>query len=222
VHIEIREITAIPEELADQMRSLYEKSFHPEETRDWAGMTESLGSDDIGRTRMTLATRDHTVMGLSIFRYHPEQEFGYLWYLCVDESTRGAGVGGKLFCATVDALTAAARENGLRIKGMMFEISRLDSESDPVYGDPHRRLKFYERLGARMILGYDYYQPPIPPYPDNVPLELMFRPIDMPESTCTPDELATLVRDFVLHCQGQAAQVDPAQLRLKRAATGHE
>ena len=215
MHIEIREIAAIPEDLADQMRCLYERSFHPEETRDWAGMTESLGGDSLGRTRMTLATRDHAIMGLSIFRYHPDQEFGYLWYLCVDESTRGTGIGGKLFRATVDALTAVARENGRRIKGMMFEISRLDSQSHPVYGDPHRRLRFYERLGARMIMGYDYRQPPIPPYPDEVPLELMFRPIDLPESACAQDELATLVRNFLLHCQGREAQVNPSALSLR-------
>ncbi len=217
MHVEIREITEIPGGLADQLRSLYEKSFHPEETRDWDGMTASLGSDDPGRTRMILATRDHTVMGLSIFRYHQEPAFGYLWYLCVDESTRGTGIGGKLYRATVDQLNAVAEGYGQQIKGMMFEISRLDSESHPIYGDPHRRLRFYERLGARMILGYDYRQPPIPPYPE-VPLQLMFHPVDLQESACTQDELATLVRDFMLHCQGCTVDVDASALSLKHAS----
>lgn len=213
MHTEIAEITAIPENLAEQTRALYERSFHVEELRNFDDLVAGLGRDGIGRARWLLATKGDSVLGLSIFKYCPEARFGYLWYLCVDESTRGTGIGGRLYSATVERLRTIAKANGQSLKGMMFEISRLDSESHPVYGDPHRRLRFYERLGARMILGYDYWQPAIPPHP-KVPLQLMFHPVDLPEPACTSDELVILVRDFMLHCQGTEAG-PISDLRLK-------
>ncbi len=97
---------------------------------------------------------------------------------------------------------------------MIFEVERLDSDPHSVYGDPIRRVRFYERLGARLILGYDYWQPPIPPH-GPVPLQLMFHPLGLKESECTEAELARIVSDFLRHGQGMDdADVNPASLRL--------
>lgn len=215
MHVEISEITSIPAEFAAQVRSLYERSFQPQELRDWDDMTASLGDEAVGRTRLIIATQDRLLLGLSFFKYHAEPQFGYLWYLSVDPTTRSAGIGSKLYRQTLSHITDLARKNGLGLKGMMFEVEQLDTESHPEYGDPFLRLKFYDRMGARMIMGYDYRQPPIPPHPE-VPLQLMFHPVDLPECDCTQDEIAILVRDFLLHCQGQAnIDLDPSALYLQ-------
>ena len=196
--MEIQELTDWPDELREQARTLYESSFPIEELRDFDGLFD--------REAALLVARDgDALLGFSVFRYLAEASLGYLWYICVDQSTRGQGIGRQLYQRTLDSLG----KNGNCLKGLIFEVERLDSESHPVYGDPIRRVKFYERLGARLILGYDYWQPPIPPH-GPVALQLMFHPIG-----CMPsDDLARIVQDFLRLGQGVEKQVEAAGLRL--------
>jgi GNAT superfamily N-acetyltransferase len=213
--MEIREVTSLPEGLAAQAKALYERSFPKEELNDFEQMMQALGGGEMrGRPRLIIAWDEDKLLGLSFFKYYPKAELGYLWYIAVDESTRGSGIGTKLYRATLDALVQAARESGGRIKGLIFEVERLDSEAHPIFGDPIRRVKFYERLGARLILGYDYWQPPIPPH-GPVPLQLMFHPLDLPESECTSSALAHIITDFLRSAQDTKVTVDPEGLRLQ-------
>ena len=199
--MEIQELTDWPIELRDQATALYECSFPVEELRDFDGLFE--------RKAGLLGAHDGDVLlGFSLFRILEEASLGYLWYLCVDQSRRGGGIGRQLYQRTLDAL-----KNGNDLKGLIFEVERLDSEAHPVYGDPIRRVKFYERLGARLILGYDYRQPPIPPY-DEVPLQLMYHPIELRD--CGESQLAQVVQDFLRWGQGVEKQVAPEGLRLER------
>jgi len=213
--MEIREVTSLAEGLAAQAKDLYERSFPPEERNGFDEMIASLGGppEADGRPRLIIAVRDDALLGLSFFKYYSEPEFGYLWYICVDLETRGSGVGTKLYQDSVAALTQAARESGRRIKGMIFEVERLDSQAHPVIGDPIRRVKFYERLGARLILGYDYWQPPKPPH-GPVPLQLMFHPLDLPASECASPALARIITDFLHFAQDTRVTVDPEGLSL--------
>lgn len=154
-----------------------------------------------------MAADGDRLLGFSVFRPLTKASLGYLWYLCVDENTRGMGIGSKLYRETVAWLQ---RLGGL--KGMIFEVARLDSESHPVYGDPVRRVQFYERLGARLILGYDYIQPPIPPH-GPVPLQLMFHPFEKRE--WNEEELAGVVSGFLRYGQGiEDNEVEASGLRL--------
>jgi ribosomal protein S18 acetylase RimI-like enzyme len=196
--MEIQELTGWPDELREQARALYECSFPIQELRDFDELFE--------RNPRLLAARDgDLLLGFSIFRILEEASLGYLWYLCVDQSARGRGIGRQLYQRTLDSL-----KNGNHLKGLIFEVERLDSESHPIYGDPIRRVKFYERLGARLILGYDYRQPPIPPYGE-VPLQLMYHPIG---GTPSEAELARIVEDFLRWGQGVEKEVDPRGLHL--------
>ena len=214
MHIEIAEITAVPENLAEQIRALYERSFPKEELNDFGEMMQALGGGEMrGSPRLIIAVEGDKLLGLSFFKYYAQAELGYLWYIAVDESTRGSGIGTKLYRATLDALIRAARGSGGRIKGLIFEVERLDSEAHPMFGDPIRRVKFYERLGARLILGYDYWQPPIPPH-GPVPLQLMFHPLDLPATECMSPALALIITDFLRSAQDTKVTVDPDGLRL--------
>jgi len=197
--MEIQELTDWPDELREQSRTLYECSFPVEELRDFDELSER-------KPGLIVARDEDVLLGLSIFRALEEASLGYLWYICVDQSTRGRGVGRRLYQRTLDSLTA----NGNSLKGLIFEVERLDSEAHPVYGDPIRRVKFYERLGARLILGYDYWQPPIPPH-GPVPLQLMYHPLE-----CQPsgEDLARIVEDFLRWGQGVEKTVTPEGLRL--------
>ena len=196
--MEIEELTNWPDELWEQARALYECSFPIEELRDFDELFDR-------NPRLLVARKGDALLGFSIFRVLEEASLGYLWYLCVDQSARGGGIGRQLYQRTLDSL-----KNGNDLKGLIFEVERLDSESHPIYGDPIRRVKFYERLGARLVLGYDYWQPPIPPH-GPVPLQLMYHPIG---GTPSEAELARIVEDFLRWGQGVETSVDPAGLGL--------
>ena len=213
--VDISEITAWSDGLAAQARELYERSFPPAERHDFARIRQIPEEPDEPRSRRIIAATDGSdLLGLSIFRRLAEASLGYLWYLCVDEASRGSGIGVRLYRATLDALRADAARAGHPLKGLIFEVERLDSELHPIYGDPTRRVKFYERLGARLILGYDYWQPPIPPH-GPVPLQLMFHPLDLKPPECTEAQLARIITDFLRYGQGvEDAEVEAEGLRL--------
>lgn len=209
----IQEITVWTERLAAQAKELYEISFPPAERHDFSRICQAEEEqDDPGRPRVLAALNGDLLVGLSIFKHLAEVSLGYLWYLCVRESTRGSGIGRRLYNRTLEALIESTQGYGL--KGLIFEVGRLDSEPHPIYGDPIRRIRFYERLGARLILGYDYCQPPIPPH-GPVPLQLMFHPLGLQPSECTEGELVRIVADFLRYGQGmEEAVVEPRGLRL--------
>lgn len=212
--IEIHQITTGAEELMTKIRSLYEKSFPQEELRPFERIRQDLMSPNGDRlTRMIVALDGDSVPGISIFALFPEASLGYLWYICVDPNTRGSGIGGRLYRESLDLLSRDANDLGTSLKGMIFEVERLTTEAHPVYGDPFRRVRFYQRLGARLIEGYDYHQPAIPPH-GPVPLQLMFHPLGLAGAECTSSALAGVVSDFLRLAQGIYESLGDCELRL--------
>ncbi|MBP6963995.1 MAG: GNAT family N-acetyltransferase [Armatimonadetes bacterium] len=212
--IEIQKIVAAPEEIMESIRSLYEISFPKEELRPFEQIVGELSSPgEERRTHMIAALDGEKVLGLSVFVLFPTASLGYLWFLCVDPDTRGLGLGGRLYDASVEWLRRDAEALGVDLSGVIFEVERLTTEAHPIYGDPHRRIRFYERLGARMIAGYDYHQPPIPPH-GPVALQLMFHP--MAGQTCDSPTLARVVSEFLRLAQGVEDSLEGCSLGLER------
>lgn len=200
--ISIHELTTWPEDLSAQARILYERSFPPEERNDF-GRIQQAAVD--GRVHALAAQNGNSLVGLSIFKHIKEARLGYLWYLCVDDSTRGSGIGSRLCEKTIEVL-----ENIGGLRGLIFEVGRINSKPHPMFGDPIRRIRFYQRLGARLIMGYDYWQPPIPPH-GPVPLQLMFRSFAGEPSEV---ELAGIISDFLRWSKDRHEEVEPTGLRL--------
>jgi|GEM_PF-1916864 len=191
--------------LLEETRALYEVSFPPQERRPFEEITSLLGTDSEDRARILVAVEGNEVLGLSIFRYIPSVRIGYLWYLCVSESARGRQVGTSLYRASVNRLVEAGA------RALVFEVEPLSARVPPVYGDPLRRIRFYERLGARPVIGYEYVQPPIPPY-GPVRLELMVHLLDG-RSDCPGWELAEII-DGWLSSLGRVHEEVPPSVRL--------
>ena len=196
--MQIQELTDWPDELREQARALYGRSFPAPELKDFDGLFDREAA-------LLVARAGDALLGFSLFRILAEASLGYLWYICVDQSTRGQGIGRRLYQRTLESL-----QNGDNLKGLIFEVERLDTEPHPVYGDPIRRVKFYERLGAGLILGYDYWQPPIPPH-GPVPLQLMYHPLNGRPSQA---DLAVIVQEFMRYAQGVETRVEAEGLRL--------
>ncbi|MCA8928213.1 MAG: histone deacetylase family protein, partial [Alphaproteobacteria bacterium] len=94
------------------------------------------------------------VKGAAVLMHDPDLHFSYLDVVLA--GGRGTGTGGALY----DRVRLEAQERGSR--GLYFECLPDDPETSP---DPATRrqnvarLRFYERYGARPIVGTDYQRP---------------------------------------------------------------
>ena len=96
------------------------------------------------------------VTGFSLFLHFPEISSSLLDFMAVARGVRGGGVGGALYEATRD-YSRLAKSRGLYMEVPPDDPSRVP---DPVLlAENKRRLQFYERYGARPIIGTDYETP---------------------------------------------------------------
>lgn len=118
--------------------------------------------------------RQGRVTGFAIVLHEPRLKFCYLDYIATGASVRGRGVGAALYEYVRDEAV------GLGALGLFFECLPDDPDrcADPVIRQQNAaRLKFYERYGARPIVG-TAYETPVPGGPtDNLPY-LMYDDLD--------------------------------------------
>lgn len=141
---------ARPSQLGDVYDTILVRSFQPDELVDKAAFMhastwgEVLVTED-GEGNLTgVAVADHdSGTGLSVMEY-----------LAVAPGHRGAGAGSALLQAAVAQWVDLVSPGAL-----LAEIERPDAhDATEQFGDPTRRLAFYERHGFR-ALSVPYYQP---------------------------------------------------------------
>jgi acetoin utilization deacetylase AcuC-like enzyme/GNAT superfamily N-acetyltransferase len=96
------------------------------------------------------------MQGFALFSHAPDLHFCLLDYIATGRRLSNSGVGGALY----DRVREKARALGAI--GLFFECLPDDPAacSDPAYGKENAaRLRFYERFGARPILGTGYETP---------------------------------------------------------------
>ncbi|MCL6518915.1 MAG: GNAT family N-acetyltransferase [Armatimonadetes bacterium] len=193
------------DKLMEKVEWLYEESFPPPERHPFNKLRTLLEKEEVPRrTRMIVALDNDEVVGLSIFQFAPEARLGYLWYLCVAPSARRLGLGSRLYQRTLELLAQDGATS------MIFEVDPISTPPHPIYGDPVKRLRFYERLGARIIIGYEFFQKPIPPH-DEVRLDLMLHILD--GSKCDGPKVARIIEDWLWYLKGRKEEV-PLDVRL--------
>ncbi|MBN2450371.1 MAG: GNAT family N-acetyltransferase [Lentisphaeria bacterium] len=101
-------------------------------------------------------TMRHKVLGFALVLHEPEIGFSYLDWIATAKGRSGGGLGGALYDRVrEDAATLGAR-------GLFFECLPDDPDecSDSVQREQNRaRLRFYERYGARPVVGTAYETP---------------------------------------------------------------
>jgi GNAT superfamily N-acetyltransferase len=127
-------------------------AFPAEELESEAGVIETL---EAGLGSLLVAVDDAgRPAGAAFGRWSEASRVQLLAYLAVKPSTRGHGLGGRLLRDAVEAW----RE---RYDPCMI-VAEVESPDAPAvheaYGDPRRRLAFYENAGAR-ALDLPYFQP---------------------------------------------------------------
>jgi GNAT superfamily N-acetyltransferase len=129
-------------------------AFPPEEIESEESVAETL---DAGLGSLLVAVDDKgKPAGAAFGRWSEASRVQLLTYLAVDPATRGHGLGGRLLHEAMDVWRA-------RYDPCLI-LAEVESPVAPAvheaYGDPRRRLAFYESAGAK-ILDLPYFQPGI-------------------------------------------------------------
>jgi GNAT superfamily N-acetyltransferase len=96
------------------------------------------------------------VEGFALLLHDPQLQFGYLEYISTASQLTGRGIGGALYQRVREETRA------LGSTGLFFECLPDDPDlcRDPATLKENRaRLRFYERYGARPIVGTAYETP---------------------------------------------------------------
>lgn len=160
----IRRITdlASPTDQArlEQVQELFRAAF-----RDVAEFADTLPAQLNRRHRkhyqlvlMVFEDGRGRVRGFALAHYHADLTFGYLDYIVGDTGARSRGGQGA---ALYEALRETMRELGAT--GIFMDVPPDEPEMVADHArlaDNRARLRFYERYGARPIVGTDYHGPP--------------------------------------------------------------
>jgi ribosomal protein S18 acetylase RimI-like enzyme len=161
--------------------ALYERAFPPEERVPVEEHLRELRPDS---DAALLAAEDEAGNLLGLARYDLYEHAAYLYYLAVDEAVRSLGLGSLIYQEILRRLGDTAPQ----LTGMVFEVEHPDHAADPDLA--RRRIRFYQRLGAKLLRGIRYLQE-IPGQPP-VPMHLMvhpFRPLTPEQALSLAEEL---------------------------------
>jgi GNAT superfamily N-acetyltransferase len=147
-----------------EVTDLYLLSFPLNERRDFDFLLEGLR---LGNYQMLVYLKEKSVYGLS-FVYFPEHEpFALLDYFAIIPEKQGIGIGSQCFLELVHRMRCEGRS-------LLMEVE------DPTVGtnkdEKEKRIRFYERNGARMLEKYDYYLPDLSGHGEPTPMKLMIAP----------------------------------------------
>jgi len=90
------------------------------------------------------------VIGIGFVFYYPELQIGYLQYIASDPKRAARGIGGALYEAMRELLAARGAQ------GLLLDVPPDDRAkfSDPArHAINRKRIRFYERYGARIVEG---------------------------------------------------------------------
>ncbi|MCO6437177.1 MAG: histone deacetylase family protein [Phycisphaerae bacterium] len=149
--IDAREIAAVQQMLRDQFPGISEEEIE--------GLPQKLRNPFKHKFRAFLYVCDDTqgnVRGAALISHEPELRFWFMDYLAAVTRGTGGGVGGALYGRVREEAAAG------KSIGVFFECPPDEPElvSDPALLKQNiARLRFYERFGARPLIGNDYDAP---------------------------------------------------------------
>ncbi|MEQ8506292.1 MAG: acetylpolyamine amidohydrolase [Rhodospirillales bacterium] len=210
-----------------QARALFYDAFpgEPEGIDRIARMLEKRAKLDFEPLLLVAESRPGTVSGLAFVFHFPDIHMGYLQYIASDPKTPARGIGGALYEAMREMLAA---------RGAMGMLLDVPPDKPGLVDDPARlpvnkkRIRFYERYGARVVEGTGWETTPNPRN-DNYLTLLMFDPLSrarrLPRARARAAVRRILTAQFGYEVgdpfvQGvvNSIKVDPVQLRTPKSA----
>jgi GNAT superfamily N-acetyltransferase len=158
------------DELAAQVQAIYERTFSPEELVPFAELRTSIRE---GGRLLYVARAGTQALGFAtLVPVHARPDIYLLEYLAVERAARNGGIGSRLLAAIATGLA------GRGVAGFVIEIK----PPEPDFATPptmnQRRLGFYRRNGADLVLKAPGYRMPNLVGPGSMPLRLLWRPLD--------------------------------------------
>ena len=165
------EISDIADDLLLPWLDLYETSFPPVE--------RVLVSDHLRvlKNKAQGLSRDQYLMGgldesgnlVAMMRFSLciEERVALLWYIAVSPDARNLGFGARCYAE----VKRIAIEFGARM--VIFEVERPEDFADPSLREiAQRRIEFYRRQGAELMLGVSYIMS-VGPHQPEIPMHIM-------------------------------------------------
>jgi GNAT superfamily N-acetyltransferase len=164
---------------------LYERAFPSHEREPAAVILRSVVA---GAGVALRGRRDGRTRALAMLHMLAEPAVAFLVYLAVDENLRGGGIGTALFEQALAEGVRRVERAGLAPRGMVWEVDIPEQAASPEEADRRRRrIRFFERLGGR-LLDTPYRQPPVDGVTP-VPMRLMYRGVGDAEAAPPVDGL---------------------------------
>jgi len=183
-------------------RDVLAASFSPGELDDVATMERGLRGDGETRVLASVALRGGSPIGGIVGEVHADERLLLVSYLAVLPDLRGGGVGQALVKHALPRWKAA---RGIDV--FVAEVHDPRVWQDVAGDDPERRLRFFDRVGAR-VLDVPFVQPALGPGGDRVPGFLLLA-LDVGSAVELPSELiAGFVRRYYRVAEGAREPYD--------------
>ncbi|MBN1944451.1 MAG: histone deacetylase family protein [Bradymonadales bacterium] len=153
------EVVPANRDALNQVRQILRRQLPDVREHEVTGLGERLVNPFLQRFRSIILVAEnsrHRVLGFAVILHEPQIAFCYLDFIATARAEASQGIGGALYERVRDEARA------LTAKGLFFECLPDDRERCP---DDRRlrsnqaRLRFYERYGARPLVGNDYHRP---------------------------------------------------------------
>lgn len=197
-------------EVADFYRIVLAPHFRADELETSQSIASGLRS---GATMALVArTAQGAIVGGAVGDTFPKSGVLLLSYIAVVAEARGTGAGGLLMKAVTGVW-------GRRLSPALLVMEVEDPrhyQKDAALGDPEARVRFYERLGAR-VLPVPFFQPALGPAGHRVPhlMLMVFGGTDAPPGTQRVD--GRVIEVFLTeYLESSEGPVDPDDTDAQR------
>jgi GNAT superfamily N-acetyltransferase len=198
-----------PAVVDDVYERLLAPAFRPDELMTLAEVREAYGPQGTDPSVVVLA--DGTPVAVMLAEWYADGQVLLLAYLSVDRAARGAGHGARLLA---EVLPAWCEGSDPVLVLAEVDDPRAWPGSDAA-GDPHARLRFYERHGAR-LLPLRYFQPALRAGSPRVAGMLLLRLDRSPGMR--GELLGAFLAEYFTACEGPASLDDAPVAELVAAA----
>lgn len=149
-----------------------------------------------GNYQLFVYHQGEDVQGVALVYFSDLLGFAWLDYFAIHSGLRGRGLGSKLF----GAIAQSVKEQRPMLNWLLFEVDD-NYEVDPGReAQCLRRVRFYRRLGARLLENVLYKFPSAFAAP--IRMRLMAYQFQ-PRATLSADYLKNVVRDIFIHVHGR-------------------
>ena len=184
----------------ERFRAIYLESFPPAERAPCEDLVKEIES---GKCCLLTSRVRGVLHGFAVSMSLAGLDVHLLAYLAVERPYRNMGLGARLVRTLVDSL---ASQGG--VPGLLIEVDPEAAEDDRDLGMATRRVAFYKRLGAHVVVGAEGYRVPNLAGAGSLTMQLMWLPIRSPEQKLEGEKLGRCVAALLVQGYG-LQETDP-------------